>query len=140
MKAVRRAPEQVLAQQLRLMPDVDREILTRPPNATIRINDLCEAFRQGGGAAGLEARLHFEDWGFGLEDLERPVYLWQGMLDRSHPLPMGRDLAATFANCRAVFATGAGALGFLDQLDTIFPDLFPLPDRQAADATDPRPA
>ena len=132
--AVRRAPEQVLAQQLRLMPAVDREILTRPQNAAIRINDLREAFRQGGAAAGLEARLHFEDWGFGLEELEVPVYLWQGMLDRSHPLPMGRHHAATLASCRAVFAAGAGALGFLDRMDTIFPDLFPPPDRKCRDA------
>ena len=74
--AVRGAPEQVLAQQLRLMPNVDRKILARPQNASIRIRDLCEAFRQGGAAAGLEARLHFEDWGFELEDLATPVYLW----------------------------------------------------------------
>jgi MoxR-like ATPase len=69
-RAVSRAPEKVLSQQLRLMPDVDREILARPLNASIRIKDLREAFRQGGAAAGLEARLHVEDWGFGLEDLE----------------------------------------------------------------------
>ena len=123
--AVRRMPELVLKQQLRMMAPVDREILRRPKIAEKRIADLREAFAQGPAAAALEARRHVEDWGYELADVSCPVYLWSGALDRIHPEALTRYHASAFPHCRTEIVAGAGGLGFLDRLDTIFPALTP---------------
>lgn len=124
-RAALRRPERVVAQQIKRMHEIDSEVLARPDVSANRIADLQQAFRQGPAAAGEEARMHLEPWGFEIADVQSDVYLWQGTLDESHPIHMGRTIAAELPNCRAVFAEGAGALGFVLYGDAIFADLWP---------------
>ena len=124
-RAVLRRPERVVAQQIKRMHEIDGEVLARPDVSANRIDDLRQAFRQGPIAAGEEARMHLEPWDFEIADVQSEVYLWQGTLDESHPLHMGRAIAAELPHCRAVFAEGAGALGFILYGDAIFADLWP---------------
>ena len=124
-RAALRRPERVVAQQIKRMHEIDSEVLVRPDVSANRIADLQQAFRQGPAAAGEEARMHLEPWGFEIADVQSDVYLWQGTLDESHPIHMGRTIAAELPNCRAVFAEGAGALGFVLYGDAIFADLWP---------------
>lgn len=123
-RAALHRPERVVAQQIKRMHGVDGEVLGRPDITANRIADLRQAFRQGPIAAGEEARMHLEPWGFDIADVEASVYLWQGTLDESHPISMGRTIAAELPNCRPVFAEGAGALGFILYGDAIFADLW----------------
>ena len=124
-RAALRRPERVVAQQIKRMHAIDSEVLERPDVSANRIADLRQAFRQGPAAAGEEARMHLEPWGFEISDVQSEVYLWQGTLDESHPIHMGRTIAAELPHCRAVFAEGAGALGFVLYGDAIFADLWP---------------
>ena len=124
-RAALRRPERVVAQQIKRMHAIDSEVLARPDVSANRIADLRQAFRQGPAAAGEEARMHLEPWGFEISDVQSEVYLWQGTLDESHPIHMGRTIAAELPHCRAVFAEGAGALGFVLYGDAIFADLWP---------------
>lgn len=124
-RAALRRPERVVAQQIKRMHEIDSEVLARPDVSANRIADLQQSFRQGPAAAGEEARMHLEPWGFEIADVQSDVYLWQGTLDESHPIHMGRTIAAELPNCRAVFAEGAGALGFVLYGDAIFADLWP---------------
>ncbi len=124
-RAVLRNPERVVAQQIKRMHAIDGEVLGRADLSANRIADLQQAFRQGPAAAGQEARMHMEPWGFEIADVAADVYLWQGTLDESHPISMGRTIAAELPSCRAVFAEGAGALGFILHADAIFADLWP---------------
>lgn len=124
-RAALRRPERVVAQQIKRMHEIDSEVLARADVSANRIADLQQAFRQGPAAAGEEARMHLEPWGFEIADVRSEVYLWQGTLDESHPIHMGRTIAAELPRCRAVFAEGAGALGFVLYGDAIFADLWP---------------
>ena len=124
-RAALRRPERVVAQQIKRMHAIDSEVLERSDVSANRIADLRQAFRQGPAAAGEEARMHLEPWGFEISDVQSEVYLWQGTLDESHPIHMGRTIAAELPRCRAVFAEGAGALGFVLYGDAIFADLWP---------------
>ncbi len=69
--------------------------------------------------------MHLEPWGFEISDVETDVYMWQGTLDESHPISMGRTIASELRSCRPVFAEGAGSLGFILYADAIFADLWP---------------
>ena len=112
-RAALRRPERVVAQQIKRMHDVDSSVLGRPDVTANRIADLRQAFRQGPVTAGEEARMHLEPWGFEISDVETDVYMWQGTLDESHPISMGRTIASELRSCRPVFAEGAGSLGFI---------------------------
>ncbi len=124
-RAAVKRPDRVVAEQIKRMPPVDGAILGSRQISANRIADLRQAFRQGPAAAGIEALRHMEPWGFELHEVDVPVWLWQGKLDESHPIHMGRRIAAELPNCRPVFVDGVGSLGFISHADAIFAALFP---------------
>ena len=135
----KRSPLLVYRQQLSYLPEVDRAVFDNPELRTLRLDDFAEAFRQGVDGASREARLHMTDWGFGLEDVGLDVFLWQGELDRHHPVAMGRYLERALRGARAVFAPEVGAFGFVGRMDSVFEQLLDVPahGRELAAATRP---
>ena len=123
-RSVQKRPERVVAEQIKRMPPVDGVLLGSEPTLSNRISDLREAFRQGPAAAGDEARRHLEPWGFELRNVEFPVMLWHAMLDESHPIQMGRRIAAELPDCRPIYVDGVGSLGFIEHAESIFNALF----------------
>ena len=144
-KAAKRRPERVVEEQIKRMPEVDGAILGTPEISENRIADIEEAFRQGSTAAAEESRNHLDDWGFEYSEIEAEVYLWQGTLDESHPLRMGREIAQSLPQCRPLFVDGAGALGFITHAEDIFNWLFapaggaPPPERDWLPEAEPDP-
>jgi pimeloyl-ACP methyl ester carboxylesterase len=69
-----------------------------------------EAFRQGLRGHAWEAYLLVRPWGFRLEDIQSPVYIWHGEADLDTSIHMGRYMAKTIPNCRATFCPGEGHL------------------------------
>jgi len=67
------------------------------------IEDLQEAFRNGVFGPSEDVLLYVQPWGFSLEDIEIPVYLWQGEDDVNAPLAMGQYMAHVIPACRAKF-------------------------------------
>lgn len=123
-RSVQKRPDRVVAEQIKRMPPVDGKILGSEPTLTNRITDLREAFRQGPAAAGDEARHHLEPWGFELRDVNFPVMLWHAMLDESHPIQMGRRIAAELPDCTPYYKEEVGSLGFIEHAESIFNNLF----------------
>ncbi len=123
-RSVQKRPERVVAEQIKRMPPVDGTVLGSEPTRSNRISDLREAFRQGPSAAGIEARLHLEPWGFDLRDVQFPVMLWHAVLDESHPIQMGMRIASELPNCRPTYIDGVGSLGFIAHAESIFSALF----------------
>ena len=119
-RSVQRRPDRVVAEQIKRMPPVDAAVLGSEPIRANRIADLREAFRQGPAAAGDEARMHLEPWGFDLRDVDFPVTLWHGALDESHPIQMAAQMASELPQCRAIYVDGVGALGFIEHGASIF--------------------
>lgn len=121
---VKRSPGAVYKRQLTYLPAVDRALFDSTHMRERRMADLAESFRQGPAAAADEAVLHVTDWGFSLADVGIEILLWQGTKDRLHPLGMGRYLANALPRSRAIYAEGAGAFGFINQMDSVFNAMF----------------
>lgn len=130
-RMVRNAPGVVLEQQERGFCDADRAVFARAEVRQARLDDLQEGCRQGAAAAQLEVALHLADWGFPLGEITTEIFLWHGMLDKSHPLTMATRCVDVLPHCRPIFVAGAGSLGYIDRLKVIFEELFAetLPDR-----------
>lgn len=122
-RAASRAPARVVAQQMRYLAPVDREVLRRDGGVALRAADLKEAFRQGPAAAAHEAALHVGDWGFELRDVRMEVYLWNGALDTSHPMAMVEHHIRELPRARSVIVPTAGALGYLERMPEILADM-----------------
>jgi pimeloyl-ACP methyl ester carboxylesterase len=134
-QATKRSPMLVYAQQLRYLPQVDRELFQDEKLRDLRIADFAEAFRQGADGAAQEAVLHVSDWGFSLNDVTSTVFLWQGGLDRHHPPVMGRLLAEALPNVELMLVPDAGGFGFVPRMDAVFDALLAQPALRRAGAS-----
>lgn len=109
----RRDPAAYLARMADRAPAPDRAVLDRPAIRRILADDLTEALRQGFAGVAHEASLLASPWGFELSAVRARVDLWQGELDPSIPVSMGRYLAIALPNCRATFYRDEGHLSLL---------------------------
>ena len=139
-QTAKRSPMLVYRQQLSYLPEVDRAVFDAPEMRAHRLDDFAEAFRQGAGGPSREAVLHMTDWGFGLQDVQLDVFMWQGELDRHHPIAMGRYLERDLPAAHAVFVPEVGAFGFVDRMDEVFEQLLDVPARAPALSESTRPA
>ena len=136
-QTARGSPLLVYRQQLSYLPEVDRVIFDDPEMRTQRLDDFAEAFRQGAGGPSCEAMLHMRDWGFTLSDVPLDVFIWQGELDRHHPVAMGRYLERDLPGANAVFVPGVGAFGFVERMDEVFAQIMSVPAHGAVLAEQP---
>jgi pimeloyl-ACP methyl ester carboxylesterase len=112
-------PDDVAASLGNLVPPVDRAVLTGE-----FAEDLASEFRQAmkfGVDGWLDDDLAFtRPWGFELEDIAVPTYLWQGSEDLMVPFTHGRWLAERIPGVTAHLEQGEGhlsvALGALDRM------------------------
>jgi pimeloyl-ACP methyl ester carboxylesterase len=88
----------------------DRTVLA---DATVRaalVEDMREAFRQGARGPARDARVVNRRWGFKLEDVRVPVWLWHGQEDRNVPPPLARFLSERIPGTRTTFYRADGHL------------------------------
>jgi pimeloyl-ACP methyl ester carboxylesterase len=105
---MRRHPERLLALLASHVPQRDRDVLERPQVRAALADSMREAVRQGGAGAALDAVLYTRPWGFSLEEIDFPVRLWHGVLDRTAPVAMGERMAAALPACEARFLPDEG--------------------------------
>ena len=106
---ISRHPEK-LAQISKGEPESDRAIFAQPGVRDVFIQNFAEAFRQGTQGAALDGWLLSRPWGFRLEEITMPVYLWQGEADVVVTPAMGRYMVSKIPNCHARFLPGEGHL------------------------------
>jgi pimeloyl-ACP methyl ester carboxylesterase len=105
-------PQRFLDGVAQQMSEPDRVLMQQPDVRDAIERDVREAYRQGSraqaqdGALGLTGR----SWGFDLEQVRVPVYLWHGEADRLVSRAMAEYLEATLPNCHARFVPDAGHL------------------------------
>jgi len=90
------------------MPATDLEAMRRPGVGEAFLNTFREACIQGTRGAAWDATLLARPWGFRLEDICMPIYLWHGEEDANAPVGMGYYVAQSIPNCRAKFFPGEG--------------------------------
>lgn len=86
----------------------DRAVFQDPELRRVFAEDLREAFRQGGRGPAADARAADKRWGFRLDQIRVPVWLWHGQEDRSVAPAVGRYLAERIPGSRAMFYRSEG--------------------------------
>ncbi len=92
------------------MPSSERRAISSPEIAEVFMNASYEAFRSGTGGVVAEQRLLARDWGFDMNGVHAPVWLWHGEEDGSSPIAMAHWLVAALPKCQAQFLPGRGAI------------------------------
>jgi pimeloyl-ACP methyl ester carboxylesterase len=100
------------------MPSSERRAISSPEVAEVFMDAAYEAFRTGTGGVVAEQRLLARDWGFALDAIKAPVWLWHGEDDETSPIGMAHWLAAALPKCQAQFLPGRGAI----VVDDVLPD------------------
>jgi len=122
-QVLRHRPGLLFAALIHLTSWPDRVILSQLNIRQLHLQGMEQAWRQGVAATAAELRLFTQPWGFPLEDIRVPVYLWHGEADKVVPVGLGRYLAARIPRCRARFVPNAGHLwilsGFTEVLRTL---------------------
>ncbi len=112
-KRVARDPVRVLGKAAADSPPADHAVFQDAGVRQILAEDLREAFRQGARGPAADARAADKRWGFRLEQIRVPVWLWHGQEDRNVPPAMGRYLAERIPGSRAMFYRSEGHLSTL---------------------------
>jgi pimeloyl-ACP methyl ester carboxylesterase len=112
-RELRRRPETAMPRILAGLPEVDRRVLQRPEMAAIFSRSTLEAFRHGTRGAAWDGRLYVRPWGFRVQEIEVPVHLWHGEVDRNVPIAMGRLQAEAIPRCQAHFFADEGHLSLV---------------------------
>lgn len=110
-------PQQIMASMASLLPPVDRAALTDEFG-----DELAAAFHEGlrNGVDGwLDDDLAFvEDWGFDLDEVTVPTYVWQGSADLMVPFAHGQWLSERLPRAIPHLEVGEGHLSIaIDALD-----------------------
>jgi pimeloyl-ACP methyl ester carboxylesterase len=111
--AARRYPQRVLAQTAAALPEPDRRALADPPMASAYLAALREALRPGAAGAVQDMALMASPWRLSPEQIQIPVLLWQGELDRNAPPVMARHLAKLIPHCITHWFPGDGHLSII---------------------------
>jgi pimeloyl-ACP methyl ester carboxylesterase len=94
-------------------PAADHIIFEKSGVRQVFINNFAEAFRQGTVGLARDGWLLSRPWGFPLQGISVPVYLWQGEADVIVTPAMGKHMASQIPKCSARFYPGEGHLVFI---------------------------
>ena len=97
----------------------DDEVLKIPGVRENCIASDIEAYRQGLTAFAWEVRLLTRPWGFGLNEIKIPVYLWHGTVDDFTTMGMAKNMAKQIPNCKAFFYEGEGHMLLIPRWEEI---------------------
>lgn len=92
----------------RYSPPADRAVVADEALRRVLVDDMREAFRQGARGPARDARLVNRRWGFKLEDIRVPVWLWHGQEDRNVPPALARFLSERIPGTRTTFYRADG--------------------------------
>jgi pimeloyl-ACP methyl ester carboxylesterase len=102
-KVARFAPSVALKSLAEDLSEPDRRFLegeVQQRGAAEVMGLFAEVFRQGGGGAVLEYRLHGRPWGFSFEEMSVPVHLWHDEADLVVPVHHAEDLASRLPDAK----------------------------------------
>ena len=92
-----RDPAGLLRQASGTLPPSERPVLASPEIAEIFMDAAYESFRSGVDGMVDELRILAEPWGFALDTIRPPVFLWHGETDQVSPVAMAHALAREIA-------------------------------------------
>lgn len=121
---LRRRPQSALQFVARRAGVTDRNFFEQPELLAIMKQSFRESMRFGIEGAADDLRIYSRPWKFSLQAIEMRVHLWHGERDRLVPATMGRQMAASIADCRARFFPDEGHFSLIvHRMDQILADL-----------------
>jgi pimeloyl-ACP methyl ester carboxylesterase len=101
-------------------PAADRDVVANEAVRRLLVDDMREAFRQGARGPARDARVVNRRWGFKLEEIRVPVWLWHGQADSNVPPPLARFLSERIPGSRTILYRADGHLStFVDHVGEI---------------------
>ena len=95
-RSIARGPDRFIRQMYRSMAPPDRAVLDARPDVAAAIADAALAMcRAGTGPVLTDALAVTNHWGFRLEDIHVPTFVWQGAEDRNVPRHIGEHYGRT---------------------------------------------
>jgi len=103
-----RNPERFFERMASGNSPVDQQILSQPEIKTMLMENYREATRLGVRGFAQDSIILSNPWGFRLEDITIPVFLWHREEDANVSISAARYMACTIPNCTATFLPGRG--------------------------------
>jgi pimeloyl-ACP methyl ester carboxylesterase len=85
------------------------------------------AYAQGTRGMAWDIRLITRPWGFKLEDIKVPVYLWHGTADNSTTMNMVHYMAEKIRNCKATICEGEAHMLLIPHWEEVLTTLVQTP-------------
>jgi pimeloyl-ACP methyl ester carboxylesterase len=95
----REDPASVFERGAKSRPASDEDVFHQPEVQKVCYDSGAEGFRNGTRGHAWETRLLVRPWGFRLEDIRIPVYLWHGTKDHETPISMARYVSSKIPGC-----------------------------------------
>lgn len=86
----------------------DQDYLSQPDVKALIQRHYLEATRQGTRGLAWEGVIVSRPWGFRLQDIHTPVWLWHGDADKNVSLAAARLVAQSIPGCKSTFVPGSG--------------------------------
>jgi pimeloyl-ACP methyl ester carboxylesterase len=101
----------------------DQAVIARPEIREKLLATYAESVRGGLRGVALDLAIAMRPWGFPLNEIKCPYFIWHGEDDRSTPMTMAQYLAQTIPNCQTTFLPEAGHMFFYDRWPDILGQL-----------------
>ncbi len=113
MSIVNASNARLLRAVMRSFPPADRNVISEwgPPDLALAF--VREALRQGTDGCVQDYRIFGDPWGFSLEEIHRPVQIWEGEDDRTGPPGYRAFLKQHIAHASVTVVPGEGHLSLL---------------------------
>ncbi len=93
--------------------EVDKNALSRPEIQALLSKMVVGAFQQGTRGAALDWKLEARPWGFSLQEIHLPVFIWHGLQDRLVPAEQARITAQAIPAARLTLFPDDGHISIL---------------------------
>ena len=98
-KQTRRKADNIVKNQIRLLPKVDVEYLSSQDKKQKMASVYAEHFKQGPQGFFKETEIYRQPWGFALSDIKPKVHVWHGAADRNVSVATARRMMHAIPNC-----------------------------------------
>jgi len=119
LRSQRRHPESGLDSFAKMLPACDVEVMHRPAIWSQHLDEVREFTPAVARTAVQDMALGYRDWEFRVEDIEVPVHIWHGGLDRNVPISHGRLMAKMIPNATLHECPGEGHWLVVDHMGKI---------------------
>jgi pimeloyl-ACP methyl ester carboxylesterase len=117
-------PAKAMDREIGLRPPADDELIARPEIRQACLQSEVEAFRPGLKGMSWEVRLITRPWGFQLDEIRMPVYLWHGTADNATFVAMAQYMAGRIPDSKLTICEGEGHLLLFPHWENVLSQLF----------------